>query len=259
MQIRTGAQVWALRNLLQQDPAAILEQLALSGYKHIEPAGFNPLDQTVQGFTPQQLLKATREQGLTCSSGHLYHDPKTAPLACHAAATLGMKFIVHSYLQDAIEPSIAAYQRAADALNQMGVTARSFGLQLAYHNHAHELAPIEGRIPYQILLEETDPGLVVFQPDLGWMVQAGAHPITYFENYPGRFPIWHIRDIDALTGQSTTIGAGIVAFTSIFEKYQTAGLEYAIVEMASGAPALLPKMVSSFEVVRGYIEAALAS
>ncbi|MCH5600608.1 sugar phosphate isomerase/epimerase family protein [Niabella ginsengisoli] len=248
MQIKTGAQVWALRNLLQENADATLEKLATAGYSFIEPAGFDVQNRTVQNFTPSKLKKLANAYGLDIVSGHFYFDLGNATIACEVASELGMKYIVHSYFKDQIDQNIESYQKAAEQLNRMGEVAKSYGLQLAYHNHAHEFENLNGKIPFDVLIENTVPDLVAFQPDLGWMIYADANPVDYFTKHPQRFPLWHLRDIDK-TKQSTTIGNGLVAFKSIFTEKENAGLQYAIVEMASGTEDILSKMLISYRFI----------
>ncbi len=252
MQIPLGAQTWSLRSLLNDNPEAVFRRLAVAGYSFIEPAGFNVLENTMQGFEPLVLKQLANDQGLQIISGHFQFDAEQAHAVCEAAVKMGMKYIVRSFFQNEVVSTPAYYRRAAHLLNQVGETAASYGLQLGYHNHAHEFEPMEGLLPFDILLEHTDPRWVVFQPDLGWMVYAGRDPVVYFERYPGRFPIWHLRDLDAAPRKSTAIGRGDVPFSSFFSGKEMAGLQYAIVEMGSDTAGPLERIEESWEAVRKY-------
>ncbi|WP_346237979.1 sugar phosphate isomerase/epimerase [Niabella insulamsoli] len=253
MSVEMGAQIWALRPMLQSDAATTFERIAAAGYTHVEPAGLDLASGRIQDFSSHELKSLTRAAGLHMISAHFYHDLQTAPKACEIAAKLGLRQIVHAFFKDDLAPSIEAYQRAAAGLNEMGAIAKSFDLQLAYHNHAHEFEQIQNKVLFDILLEETDADLVGFQPDLGWMVYAGQDPNNYFARYPGRFASWHIRDIDKSREKSTTIGEGTVDFPAIFAEKEKAGLKYAIVEMASSTENPLEKIEKSYKNISFWI------
>jgi sugar phosphate isomerase/epimerase len=178
---------------------------------------------------------------------------ETAPVVCEYAAQLGMQYFVIFNLKDTLKASVAGYKTAAFELNNVGEIARSYGIRVAYHNHAHEFSPIDGVIPFDILLDHTDRELVVFQPDLGWLAVAGHDPVQLFRRYPGRFPLWHLRDIDAATKKSTAIGNGMIDFSSAFASQDLAGLQYAIVEMASDAEDPLGKILASHKAIESWL------
>ncbi len=249
MQVPLGVQVWSVRNKLHDNAGAVFSRLAAAGYTFIEPAGFNITEKTMQGFLLSELKQMAGNHGLEIISGHFHFSVETAHAVCEAAVQMGMKYIVRSFFQNEVLQNTDYYKQAADTLNHMGETAKMYGLQLAYHNHAHEFDAINGILPFDMLLEKTDPELVSFQADLGWMVYAGHSPQEYFKKHPGRFPLWHLRDIDAETKKSTAIGGGMVPFKSIFAEKEKAGLKYAMVEMSSDTEDPLEKIIDSYAVL----------
>jgi len=253
MQGLIGVQTWSLRHLIQEDPAAVLQQLAAAGYAFIEPAGLNLKEGTLQGFKPQTLLKLATEQGLKIISGHFQFKLEEVEAVGELATSMGMQYVVQSFFQDEVVPDLNWYRQAADNLNRMGEKLTAYGLKLGYHNHAHELLPIDGQIPYNLLLEHTDPRYVIFQPDLGWMSFAGKNAVDYFDLYPGRFPLWHLRDLDAIHQQSTTIGEGTVPFPRAFAARKKAGFRYAIAEMSSDTREPLDKLVRSCRLIANWL------
>ncbi|MFT4092642.1 MAG: sugar phosphate isomerase/epimerase [Niabella sp.] len=250
MKILPGVQIWSLRNLISDNAAAVFKKLATTGYTFIEPAGFNLEDRTIQGFSPKELRTLAGHQGLKIYSGHFQFLPEDTHAVCECAAEAGMQYIVCSYLREEQKVSIESYKAAADELNEVGALVKMYDLQLVYHNHAYEFDRLNGEIPFNLLLKNTDPQNVVFQPDLGWMVYANQSPVDYFDQYPGRFPLWHLRDIDAGTGASTTVGKGMVDFVTIFKKKALAGLKYPVIEVASGVDDPLQKITQSFSFVQ---------
>ncbi|GAB3413770.1 sugar phosphate isomerase/epimerase family protein [Niabella aquatica] len=249
MKIPLGAQVWSLRNQLNDNAGVVFNKLAAAGYTFIEPAGFNITEKTMQGFLLPELKRMAGYHGLEIISGHFHFGVEEAHAVCEAAVQMGMKYIVRSFFQNEVNPNTDYYKQAADALNHIGETAEIYGLQLAYHNHAHEFDAINGILPFDLLLQNTDPELVSFQADLGWMVYAGQLPQEYFKKHPGRFPLWHLRDIDADTKKSTAMGEGMVPFKSIFAEKEKAGLKYAMVEMSSDIENPLGKMLDSYTIL----------
>ena len=102
------------------------------------------------------------------------------------------------------------------------------------------------------MLEETDADLVKIQADLGWMVYCGINPVDYFQKHPGRFPLWHLRDIDADTKETVAIGSGMVDFQSVFQLKDIAGMEYAFVEMASSMEQPYENMIESYKTMSSW-------
>lgn len=249
MQTPIGVQIWSLKNLLQVNPQATLEKIALAGYSFIEPAGFNVQERTMQGFYPVLFKQMAGDLGLDIVSGHFRFNKEDCHIACNCAAEMGMKYLVHFFLETDFEQTIDKYKEAALYLNYIAETAKSFGLQLAYHNHAHEFKPIDGIVPFDILLQRTNPALVSFQIDLGWMAVANHSPQQYFIKYPSRFPLWHLRDIDSQTKKSTSLGCGVVDFKAIYAEKEMSGLQYAIVEISSDTENPLEKILNSYDVV----------
>ncbi|AHF16294.1 sugar phosphate isomerase [Niabella soli DSM 19437] len=126
------------------------------------------------------------------------------------------------------------YRRIAEQYNHIGLAAKAAGIQFGYHNHHFEFEPLRGEKPLEILLNNTDPEGVVFEMDMGWVVQSGNDPLEFIRNYPGRFPLWHLRDVDQ-GKQSVNAGEGIVDFQSLFQHKKEAGFVYGIIETPSAA------------------------
>jgi len=153
-----------------------------------------------------------------------------------AAATVGHRYLVAPAIPPAERATLDAYQSLADRFNRLGERAKAAGLTFGYHNHDFEFAPLDGRIPYDILVEETDPALVVFELDLFWATKAGREPRAYFRDHPGRFHLVHVKDM-AGDGAMVDVGAGTIDFASLFALAGQAGIRHFIVEHDSpGAP-----------------------
>ncbi|UFH57358.1 sugar phosphate isomerase/epimerase [Spirosoma sp. KNUC1025] len=131
---------------------------------------------------------------------------------------------------DEINKSIEVFQKTGEA-------AKKAGIGFAYHNHSTEFDPVEGgKTPYELILSQTDKDLVKMELDLAWATKAGKDPVELFKQHPGRFPLWHIKDIKADKNSITEVGNGVVDFRRAFAAAKTAGLKYFFVEqdMAPG-------------------------
>ncbi len=136
------------------------------------------------------------------------------------------------------------WKRAIDTFNHAGEISKKSGIQFAYHNHWFEFLPVNGKLPYDMLLEQCDPDLVKMELDLCWITVAGADPLTYFNRYPGRFPLVHVKDmkklpkVSAAGGQDfgdslkdmTEVGSGIIDWKRILGQSEKAGIKHYIVE-----------------------------
>jgi sugar phosphate isomerase/epimerase len=115
--------------------------------------------------------------------------------------------------------------------NKCGETANRHGLKLAYHNHDFEFKKIDGIVPYDILLNEIDPNLMDFEIDLYWTRKGGVEALDYFKKYPGRFPLWHVKDMEKSEDQFfTEVGNGVIDWKKYFHKASEAGMRHFYVE-----------------------------
>jgi sugar phosphate isomerase/epimerase len=148
-----------------------------------------------------------------------------------AHAELDLKYVIKTWLAEERRVSADSYKEVAEELNKIGEVMKSRGLKFGYHNHDFEFESVEGSIPYDILLSETDKELVTFEIDLYWIKKAGKNAIDYFNKYPGRFELYHIKDMDN-TEESyfTEVGTGIINFKELFACKDIAGMKYFFVE-----------------------------
>lgn len=195
--------------------------LANVGYKEVEPAG-------LYGYSPERFGQLLTDLKLRAPSSHVgIPDGKDAQQRVFEdARAIGQKWVTDPYFGGG---SIDAYKRFAEKLNEAGARARHHGLRVAYHNHAGEFTEMDGKIPYFVLLDETDPQLVDFELDTYWAVAGGMKPVDIFRRSPGRFPLTHIKDMGA-DGSMVTVGDGIIDFGNIFAHKSLAGFHHHFVE-----------------------------
>ena len=231
---RIGLQLYTVRDLLETDFEGTIERVAQIGYRELEFAGY-------YNRTPEQVRALLDRLGLTAPSAHIQVPALRTDLAgqIRSAKTIG-----HRYLTAPV-PAVPRDQTGTDAwkqqaaeFNRFGAALRDEGLRFAYHNHSFELAPLSGATTaLDILIAETDPALVDFELDLYWSVHGGRDPIQFFQRYPGRFPLWHVKDMRNPQGgkEMTPVGQGSIDFRNIFAHARQSGMRHFFVEHDNAA------------------------
>ncbi|MDP5130068.1 MAG: sugar phosphate isomerase/epimerase [Paraglaciecola sp.] len=220
-----GLQLYTLRDLMQQNVPETLKLVAGVGYTELEFAGYF-------GLSALQIRSILDAEGLSAPAVHvsLKQFQTQLPQVINDALIVGHQYLVLPYLlPEQRGQDIASYQRLAAQLNQFAEQCQQAGLKLAYHNHEFEFEPVSGGLPYDTLLAETDPALVSMELDLYWTVKAGFDPVTLFEQSPGRYPLWHVKDMDQ-QGDFANVGQGVIDFSAIFAHASIAGLQHSFVE-----------------------------
>ncbi len=224
-----GIQLYSIRDLVAADLAGTLEKLRKIGYSTIETANYQ--DRKFYGHAPADFRSLVEGLGLRAVSSHSALSPDNIGQSVEDALAAGMDYVVLPSIPQDRRKTIDDYKQVAADLNAMGESCRAAGLTLGYHNHAFEFEKLEGRIPYDVLLEETDAGLVTMQLDTYWILYGGYSAEDYFRRFPGRFKMWHLKDMVAgESRESTEIGSGTIDFPALFEIKKDAGLECIIVE-----------------------------
>ena len=245
-----GLQLYTVRDAMAKDPTGTLAQLAKIGYNSVEGATYTG-SQKFYGMTPKEFAAVLKQNGMIMPSSHyrlgeeqmngaavpgtMLHDWDRA---VDDAAAAGVKYMVCAYLSDAERGGLDHYKYVADQLNKAGERCQKAGLQLCYHNHDFEFATQDGKLPYDLLLA-TDSKLVKMELDLYWVSKAGKDALTLFKQHPGRFPLWHVKDMDRTPQKAfTEVGNGSIDFKKIFTHAKEAGLKYFFVEqdMTPGSP-----------------------
>lgn len=232
-----GVQLYTLRNQISKDPKGTLEKVAQLGYKQVETFGYG--NRKWFNLTPAELSSILKNNGLSSPSGHTY--PGSFFLkggwedewkrAVEDSKSLGQEFITIPWLEEAYRKDADNYKKIAEGLNKAGGVAKEGGLKLAYHNHDFEFATVNGQTGFDILTKNTDAKLVHFELDLYWAVKAGHDPVKLFQQHPGRFAMWHIKDMDNTPQKFfTEVGSGVIDFKPIFKNAKLSGMKYFFVE-----------------------------
>jgi sugar phosphate isomerase/epimerase len=236
---KVGLQLYTVRDQMKADFEGTIAKVASIGYKEVEFAGYFD-------HTPQQVRAIVDKNGLSAVSTHIQWDEldDKFPAVIEASKTIGMSYIVNPWIPEEERKSPDIWKKAADKFNRCGEQTKKAGIQFAYHNHWFEFLPVNGKRPYDELLALCDKDLVKMELDLCWVTVGGGDPLKYFAQYPGRFPLVHVKDVKKLPpvtqagtqdfGSSlkdmTEVGSGIIDWKRIFEHSEQAGIKHYIVE-----------------------------
>ena len=253
---RLALQIYTIRDAVSQNLEKAFEKIASLGYKDLEIYGY---DGTFFGKNRNEFQSILNSTGLKVISSHHrtgITDKDEGTLLKNWKNTLddlnyiGAKYAVCSYLPEA-ERTLEKYQKLPEVLENAGKISKQNGIQLAYHNHDFEFLKMDDQKNfYDFILENTSPDLVKMELDLYWITKAGFDPLAYFEKHPGRFPLWHVKDMQRETKNFAEIGNGIIDFKRVFEAREKAGLEYWFVEQDSSERDIF----ESISMSRKYIE-----
>ncbi len=224
-----GLQLYSIRDLVRDDLPGTLEKLAGIGYRTVETAGYG--DRKFYGYAPAEFKSLAEGLGLRALSSHSGVNPGNIGHTIEDALSAGMQYVVLPSIPAERRKTIDDYKTIAAELNAMGEKCSEAGLTLGYHNHAFEFEAMDGMIPYDVLLQETEADLVTMQIDTYWIRYGGYEAVDYFRKYPGRFKMWHIKDMAVgESRESTEIGSGTLDFPAIFKLRKKAGMECVFVE-----------------------------
>jgi sugar phosphate isomerase/epimerase len=229
-----GLQLYTVRDKIQQDLKGTLEQLAKIGYNSVEAAGYNIADGTFYGMAAKPFVALLNSLGMPLNSSHTVFELDSAEKVIGDAAAAGAKYIIYPYLSDQFRTNLDGWKATAEKFNKFGEIAQKNGIKFGYHNHNFEFVKMDDQIPYDILINGTDPSLVTFEMDLYWVTKGGQNPIDYFRKYPGRFQLWHVKDMTKTEDMFfAPLGTGRMDFASIFAEKETSGMKYFFVEQDS--------------------------
>ena len=224
----TGLQLYTLRDLMSVNPRKTLEYVAKVGYKELETAGYS--EGKMYGLDPSEFHAIVTDLGMTMVSGHIsFKDLKSDwGRVLQMLEDTGQKYVVFPYLEEN-ERNLEIYHEVIELLNEKSAELRQLNKVMAYHNHAFEFESIDGVVPMELLLMETDAEVVDFELDIYWALKAGASVLDLFKKYKNRFSLWHVKDMN-LAGNFTEVGNGVIDFQEIFDQSQEAGMQHFFIE-----------------------------
>jgi len=219
---RIGIELFTVRHEFARDPDATLARVAEIGFSEVEFSGYPP-------GAPQAIRAMLQRHGLRAPASHVPLQSLQADWerTLDFAALAGQRYVVVANVPAEQRRSSDDWKRLAAAFNRAAATARKHGMRFCYHNHDFEFPQLNGVVPYDLLLAETDPRLVGLELDLYWLSKAGRDPLEYFAKWPGRFPLVHVKDMDATPRKFfADVGKGRIDFRRIFRRSRQAGIQH---------------------------------
>ena len=236
-----GLQLYTIRDAMAKDPKGALKKVADLGYKNVELAGY--ADEKFYGFTPSEFKKIVHDLGMEIISSHTKVEAAgitsdNAKRMTDAHAELGVKYCIQPWVNEE-DRQIETYKRMIADWNKVGRVMKDAGIQFGYHNHNFEFKTMNGIVPYyDIFMKEMDKDLITMELDLYWASKAGQDPVEMFKKYPGRFQLFHMKDMSEKDkpffiidkDDICSVGEGLIDFKRILAAKNIAGLKYMFVE-----------------------------
>lgn len=272
-----GLQLYTLGDLMVTDPKNTLQKLAAIGYTELESAASSKGN--FYGFKPKEFASMVKDMGMKWRSAHVGGAPfspaqmmkmaknaqdslriqKAMERFKNGPKMLNLKENYQELADDAAEGGLSylvcssipvntldEIKTAAEVFSKAGEACKKVGVQFAYHNHTTEFDNVEGHRPFDYILSNTDKNLVKMELDLAWATKAGQDPVQLFKMHPGRFPLWHVKDLDKNTKSPTEVGNGYIDFKRIFNHASDSGMKYFFVEQ-DGAPKPIEDVTISYQ------------
>jgi sugar phosphate isomerase/epimerase len=245
----TGIQLYSVRDEMKKDAAGTLKQLASYGYKYVEHANY--IDRKFYGYSAADFKKLLKDMDLQMRSGHTimgrqhWDDSKKDftdlwKYTVEDAATVGQNFVISPSLDDSYRKNYDDLKRHMEVFNKSGELCKKSGMKFGYHNHDFEFSQqLNGETVYNIILNNTDPELVIQQLDIGNLYNGGAKAIDVVQKFPGRFVSMHVKDEIPVSGsnekyESTILGKGIVNVKEVIDLgRKSGGTRHFIIEQES--------------------------
>ena len=221
-----GVQLYSVRKEMLADNIGTLKKLAALGYNQIESAGSEKGN--YYGLKPAEMKKVVSDLGMNLRSGHVHYDDKWQQ-TIDDAVEAGQEYVIVSSMPSTGQ-TVDNYKSVAEAFNKAGEACKKSNLKFGYHNHDYEFEKVDGKPLYEVLVENTDPKFVNLEMDLGWVVVTGNDPLEYFKKYPGRFPLWHLKDMDLTQKHSVEFGKGGLPIPKILSAAKESGMKYFFIE-----------------------------
>ena len=221
---KVGVQLYTVRDLMKDDFEGTIAKVAQIGYKEVEFAGYF-------GRTADQVKAVLDKNGLKAPSTHVQYDEldDKFPSVIEFSKKIGLDYIICPWIPEDLRKSPDIWKQAAEKFNKCGEQSKKAGMQFGYHNHWFEFLPTDGKLPYDELLRLCDANLVKMEMDLCWISTTGTDPVKYFEKYPGRFPLVHVKDMKTMpkvtsggsqnygdTVDLTEVGSGVIDWKTHF-------------------------------------------
>lgn len=242
----TGVQLYTFRKEMLTDARATLQRIATLGIKQIETAKSEKGH--YYGLTPKEMKQACTDSGMTLRSGHVHIDDKWKQTMDEAAES-GQEYLICSTMPSDGQTT-DNYKKVAEVFNKAGEACKIMGIKFGYHNHEYEFESNNGQVLYDVLLDNTQADLVHMELDLGWVIVGGKDPLDYFSKYPGRFPLWHLKDMNLAQKHSVEFGKGQLDIMAMLKNRKQSGLNVMFIEQEEYASSPFESMQYNMEYLK---------
>lgn len=236
-----GLQLYSIRDAMAVNAIDSLQKISELGYKYLELADY--ANEKFYGFAPKEFKKIVNDMGMEILSSHTQVEAtgitiENAAKIVDDHAELGVKYCIQPWINE-VDRNIESYKRMIEDWNKIGQKMKDADIQFGYHNHNFEFANLDGIVPYyDLFMPEMDADLITMEIDLFWVNKAGQDPIEMFNKYPGRFQLFHYKDMltnkapffDVIKDDICSVGAGVIDFKRILASKKVAGMKFGFVE-----------------------------
>lgn len=240
-----GLQLYTIRDAMAKDVKGSLKRISDIGIKNLELASY--ANGKFYGFEPDEFKKIVSDLGMVIISSHTQVEAlgitlDNAKKMAEDHAKIGVKYCIQPWVVEEARTTIDSYKKMAAEWNKVGGIMKEHKIQFGYHNHNFEFDKVEGKVPYyDVFMVELDKDLVTMELDLFWATKAGQNPVEMFKKYPGRFQLFHMKDMftkeapfyKPVTNDFAPVGAGLINFKEILAAKKIAGMKYIFVEQDS--------------------------
>jgi len=261
---RIGIQLYSVRNDLPRDFVGTLKKLSDIGYSAVELYGFNA--ETVQFLNRpiKEIASLVSLGGMSISSTHagsgMFPEDTNDPrwdywkIISNQIKSVGGEWAISASLPMSRPgpTTLDDYRRIAAHFNRTGEVCKRRGVRFAFHNHHEVFDRIQGEVPLEFLIKNTDPELVSFQLDMGHTVRGGGNILNLLRTYPKRFPLWHASDYHATDKVYTNLGQGSVPYKEMFNLPEITNLEHLTVEQESTEGDIFEKCKIDFDFLKQF-------
>lgn len=240
-----GLQLYTIRDAMAKDVPGSLKKVSDLGFKYLELASY--ANGKFYGYEPAEFKKLVHGLGMEILSSHTQVEAlgitiDNAKKMAEDHAKIGVKYCIQPWVVEEARTTLDSYKKMAAEWNKVGRIMKEHKIQFGYHNHNFEFDTVEGKIPYyDVFMKELDKDLVTMEIDLFWATKAGQNPVEMFKKYPGRFQLFHMKDMftkeapfyKPVTNDFAPVGAGVINFKEILATKKIAGMKYLFVEQDS--------------------------
>jgi sugar phosphate isomerase/epimerase len=276
-----GLQLYTMGDLMTNDTKDTLQKLAAIGYREVESAGSRKGN--FYGYKPKEFAEMVKDAGMHWRSAHVGGAPfrmeQIMKMAKNAQDSARIRSYFEKRQKDAVKPlnltdnaqeladdaaegglsylvcssipvsTLDEIKKAVEVFSKAGEACKKNGVQFAYHNHVTEFDTVDGVRPFDYILGHTDKDLVKMELDLAWATKAKQDPVELFKLHPGRYPLWHVKDLDKEKMEPAEVGSGVVDFKRIFANAKESGMKYYFVEQ-DGAPHPFEDVTNSYNYLK---------